>query len=95
MAKPLTHKLFFSIIDPRKDSPLMITLAIICSTIFFMCPLMSFISTLLFHGFTVKLIAQWMQMIVINLPFAIFLTNFLCSSACPIRFQNGFQISIK
>jgi hypothetical protein len=37
-----------------------------------MCPMMSFVATILYNGFTVEFVAQWMQKIVFNLPFAFF-----------------------
>ncbi len=37
-----------------------------------MCPMMSFIATILYNGITVEFIAQWMQKVVINFPFAFF-----------------------
>ena len=72
IAGPLSEKLAFSMIDFKKDSQVIITTVFICSTIVFMCPLMSLVSTILFHGFTSELIATWFQNIVINLPFAFF-----------------------
>lgn len=91
IAGPLAHKLAFSMIDPQKDSPLTVTLAIICSTIFFMCPLMSLFSTLLFHGFTAELVAQWMQAITINLPFAVFSQIFFVQPLVRFVFRVVFK----
>lgn len=72
IVEPLAEKLAFKMVNPREDKPIFVTLAIICSTISYMCPMMSLILTILFHGSTSELIAQWMQNIVINLPFAFF-----------------------
>jgi hypothetical protein len=72
VASPLATKIAFSIVNPREEKPYIITLAIICSTVTLMCPMMSLISAILFHGITTELIAQWMQNIVINFPFAFF-----------------------
>ena len=72
IAGPLSKKLAFSIVDPRIDRPVIVSTVMICSTIFYMCPLMSLISAVLFHGFTSELIAVWFQNIVFNLPFAFF-----------------------
>lgn len=77
VASPLAMKLAFSIVNPREEKPYIVTLAIICSTVVFMCPMMSLVSAILFHGITVELIAQWMQNIVINFPFAFFSQIFL------------------
>lgn len=72
IAGPLSEKLAFRLIDFKKDSQVVITTVFICSTIVFMCPIMSLVSTILFHGFTTEIIAIWFQNIVINLPFAFF-----------------------
>lgn len=68
----LANKMAFSIVDPKVDRPYAISLAIICSTVVFMCPMMSFANTIIHNGITVEFFAQWFQKIVINFPFAIF-----------------------
>ncbi len=66
IAGPLSMKTAFSIINPREEKPYIVKLVIICSTIAYMCPLMSLTSTILYNGLTVELLAQWMEQIVIN-----------------------------
>lgn len=72
IAGPLSLKIAFSIVNPREEKPYIVNLAIICSTVILMCPMMSLVAVFLFHGVTSELIAQWMQNIVINFPFALF-----------------------
>jgi hypothetical protein len=72
IAGPLSEKLAFRVVNPREDKPYIVTTAIICATVGLMCPMMSFVATILYNGFTVEFVAQWMQKIVFNLPFAFF-----------------------
>lgn len=69
---PLVEKTAFKLVNPKKDHPVIITTIIICYTVAYMCPMMSFISTLLFNGLNTEFIAKWLQNIVLNLPFAFF-----------------------
>lgn len=72
VAGPLSLKIAFSIVNPREEKPFIVTTAIICSTIILMCPMMSFVATILYNGITSEFLAQWMQKIVFNFPFAFF-----------------------
>jgi hypothetical protein len=72
IAGPLSLKMAFSIVNPREDKPYVVTTAIICATVSLMCPMMSFVATILYNGITAEFLAQWMQKIVFNFPFAFF-----------------------
>lgn len=72
IAGPLSMKIAFRMVNPREDKPFVVKSVIICSTIILMCPMMSFIATILYNGFTTEFIAQWMEKIVFNFPFAFF-----------------------
>jgi len=72
IAGPLSEKLAFRVVNPREDKPYIVTTAIICATVGLMCPMMSFVATILYNGFSAEFLAQWMQKIVFNLPFAFF-----------------------
>lgn len=50
IAGPLAKKFAFKIVTPGKDRPIAIILAISVFSIWFMCPMMSFIATILFNG---------------------------------------------
>ncbi|MBB6214302.1 hypothetical protein HNQ80_000371 [Anaerosolibacter carboniphilus] len=71
-AGPLSLKMAFSVVNPREDKPYVVTTAIICATVSLMCPMMSFMATILYNGITVEFLAQWAQKIVFNFPFAFF-----------------------
>lgn len=77
VAGPLANKIAFSVINPREEKSYIVITAIICSTVMLMCPMMSLVSTIMFHGITSETIAIWMQNIVINFPFALLTQLFL------------------
>jgi hypothetical protein len=54
IAGPLSEKLAFRVVNPREDKPYIVTTAIICATVGLMCPMMSFVATILYNGFTVE-----------------------------------------
>lgn len=68
----VSQKLAFQLIDPKKDKPIFITLAISTIIVLFMCPLMSLFATIFFnfHGFE-NIIATWIQTAVLNFPMAL------------------------
>lgn len=64
VAGPLSLKITFRMVSPREDMPYLVTTAIICSTVVLMCPMMSFIATILYNGITTEFFTQWLQKIV-------------------------------
>lgn len=91
IAGPLSEKIAFSIINPMEDKPYVITTAMICATVCLMCPMMSLVSAVLFNGFTIEIIAQWLQNIVINFPFAFFTQIFFVQPIVRFLFRNIFR----
>lgn len=73
----LAHKLAFRLVTPE-DRPVFITLAISLMIICIMCPVMSFIATLLFKNAGSQFIAVWLQTTVFNFPMAFFWQIFFC-----------------
>ena len=67
----LAKKLAFSFVSPE-DKKIMIILAISSMTVCLMCPIMSFIATLLFGHAGNQFIAVWLQKTVLNFPMAFF-----------------------
>ncbi len=64
--------LAFRIIDPTKERPIVIILAISSMIVCLMCPMMSFVATLLFKNPGSEIIAIWLQTTVMNFPMAFF-----------------------
>ena len=67
----LAHKLAFRLVTPE-DRPVFITLAISLMIICIMCPVMSFIATLLFKNAGSQFIAVWLQTAVFNFTITLF-----------------------
>ena len=65
IAGPLAKKCAFKIVTPGKDRPIAIILAISIFSVWFMCPMMSFIATILFNGgFNTQMFATYCQLTV-------------------------------
>lgn len=62
----------FKIINPQKDNPFHIVLAISVVSIILMCPLMSLAATILFKNAGKEFIAVWLQTTALNFPMAFF-----------------------
>ncbi|MDE6519171.1 MAG: hypothetical protein K2K91_01760 [Ruminococcus sp.] len=74
---PLSFKIACKIFNPQKDHHVLFETAIICATVFIMCPAMSFIASFLYYpyyeGFNIfTLLAEWLKLVCYNLPFALF-----------------------
>ena len=84
IGSPLSMKLAFKAINPKENNPVLVETAIICATVCIMCPLMSFLATILYNGilevglgdgsfsnFMINFIPFWLQKVVLNFPFAL------------------------
>ncbi len=84
IGSPLSVKLALKAIDPKKNDHMIVETAIICATVGIMCPLMSFLATIMYNGiigvglngaplndFIINFIPYWLQKIVLNFPFAL------------------------
>lgn len=68
---PIAKKITFKNFNPQTDKPLFIVLSISACSIWFMCPLMSFVATLLFKGgFQKEFVSIWIQTTMFNYPMA-------------------------
>lgn len=84
IGSPLSVKLALKAIDPRKNDHMIVETAVICATVGIMCPLMSFLATIIYNGiiavgmngaplsdFIINFIPYWLQKVVLNFPFAL------------------------
>ncbi len=84
IGSPLSVKFALNAINPKKNDPMIVETAIICATVCIMCPLMSFIATIMYNGiiavgiyggslsnFFINFIPYWLQKVVLNFPFAL------------------------
>ena len=70
IVEKLSLMLAFRMVKPD-DRPVLIQLTISSVIVCLMCPMMSFVATLLFKNPGNQLIAQWIQTTVINFPMAL------------------------
>lgn len=74
----------FRIVDPQKENPFHLVLAISAVSVMWMCPLMSLAATILFKNAGSEFIAIWLQTTVFNFPMAFFWQ--MCYAGPLVRF---------
>ena len=62
----------FRIVNPEKENPFHLVIAISVLSVAWMCPLMSLVATILFKDAGSQFIAVWLQTIALNFPMAFF-----------------------
>ena len=77
VGSPTSFRLAIGVFDPRKSHPMHFESAIICATVGIMCPAMSLLAAIFYYpyyaGFNVlTLLANWIELVCVNLPFAYF-----------------------
>lgn len=77
MGSPCSFKLACKNFDPKNTHPVIFETAIICATVGLMCPAMSFLAAWFYYpyyeGFhLLTLLANWLELVCFNLPFAFF-----------------------
>lgn len=80
----VVKKTAFKIVDPEKENPFHLVLAISAITVMWMCPLMSLAATLLFKDAGINVIPVWIQTIAVNFPMAFFWQ--MCYAGPLVRF---------
>lgn len=88
----VTKIITFKNLNPRETNPLFITLLISSLTVAFMCPIMSFIATILFNynGMS-NLVAVWLKTTVLNFPMALCWQLFYAGPAVRFIFRKIFK----
>lgn len=77
VGSPLSFKIASKHFNPRQTNPLIFETAIICATVALMCPMMSFIASVIYYPFytgfnIITLLSTWFKLVCFNLPFAFF-----------------------
>ena len=78
LGSPLSFKIACHYFDPRRSHPFIFETMIISATVFVMCPVMSFIAAILYYPYNyvsfdiVHFLAEWLQLVCYNFPFAFF-----------------------
>ena len=65
-------KAAFKIVNPAKENPFHLVLAISAVSVMWMCPLMSFVAVILFKDAGSEIIPVWLQTVALNFPMAFF-----------------------
>ena len=77
IGSPLSFKLACKCFDPKSTHPVIFETAIISATVGLMCPAMSFLAAWLYYPYytefnIVTLLANWLELVCFNFPFAWF-----------------------
>lgn len=107
VGSPLSLKLGLKAINPEKNDPMIVETAIICATVGIMCPLMSFLATILYNGiievgifggnlqnFIINFIPYFLQKVVLNFPFALLSQLFFIQPLTRVIFRKIFKTSL-
>lgn len=91
LVAPLAKKLAFHIVNPQKENPFHLVLAISGISVAFMCPLMSLAATLIFKHAGVEFAGTWLQTTVLNFPMALFWQIFYAGPLVRFIFRHIFK----
>lgn len=88
----LARKLAFRMVNPAKDRPIVITLAISCMTVALMCPIMSLIATTIFNWSGAgNILANWIEAWVLSFPAALLWNLFYGGPLARFIFKRIFR----
>lgn len=88
----LAQKLAFRFVDPKKDKPIVVLLAISSMIICLMCPLMSFFGCVLFNSGSIDtFFIRWLQTFALNFPMAFFYQIFYAGPSVRWIFKKIFR----
>lgn len=96
VGSPCSFKLACKVFDPSETHPVLFETAVICATVGIMCPAMSFIAAWLYYpyyrGFSIiTLLADWLKLVCLNLPFAFFSQLFFIQPLIRTLFKKIFR----
>lgn len=74
---PNAQKLTFKTMDPTKAKPLSIILTIQCFTVCQIVPVITLFATVVHNGISINWFNQWIQLILMCFPFALFMQIFI------------------
>ena len=91
---PIAFMLAFKIVNPAKDNPFFLVLAISAISVIFMCPLMSLAATLIFKNAGVEIISVWLETTALNFPMALCWQLFFAGPIVRFIFRHIFRRSL-
>jgi hypothetical protein len=87
----LAKKAAFKIVNPAKENPFHLVLAISAISVAFMCPLMSLAATILFKDAGNQFVSVWFQTTAFNFPMAFFWQIFYAGPLVRFIFRHIFK----
>lgn len=81
----------FRIVNPAKENPFHLVLAISAVSVAWMCPLMSLAATILFKNAGSEFVAVWLQTVALNFPVAFFWQIFYAGPLVRFIFRQIFR----
>jgi hypothetical protein len=90
LVSKIAEKNAMKIITPKENTMLFI-IAMSSCTVMLMCPIMSFIATIIHHGINIDFISNWIQAIILNFPMAFFYQLFFAGPLVRFIFNKLFN----
>jgi hypothetical protein len=90
LVSKIAEKNAMKIITPKENTMLFI-IAMSSCTVMLMCPIMSFIATIIHHGINIDFISNWIQAIILNFPMALFYQLFFAGQLVRFIFNKIFN----
>ena len=91
VVEKLSQKLAFRLVNLAEDKPIFVLLAICSMIVCLMCPMMSFVATLLFKAPGKEIIAVWLETTVLNFPMALCWQIFFAGPFVRLIFRSIFK----
>lgn len=91
----IAKKTAFRIVNPEKENPFHLILAISAVSVVWMCLLMSFAATVLFKDAGDQFFAVWLQTVALNFPVAFFWQIFYAGPFVRFLFRQIFREKVK
>lgn len=91
----LAKRKAMQLVNPEKENPFHLVLAISVVSVLWMCPLMSFAATILFQHAGRQIIAVWLQTTALNFPMALCWQLFFAGPLVRFLFRQGMKCAVK
>lgn len=91
IVEKIATKISLNIVNPQKENPFYFTIVMSCASVMMMCPIMSFITTILFKHAGTQIIAVWLQSMVFSFPMALLWSIFYAGPLTRFIFNRIFK----
>ncbi len=89
----ITQRTALRLVNPERENPFHLVLAISALSVAWMCPLMSFLATILFKHAGAAFLPVWLQTTALNFPMAFFWQFFYAGPFVRFIFRHIFSSS--